>query len=145
MEYYIVVFSGLTCVFLCLSVHSGVQHILCCVFPRIVYPILPVSLDCPFLITPSVFSNVYFQFLALQSNMPAYSENKTALYQTYTGSWIVFIVLPNWTTRPYVDPYRHIILTPRQSVIPPISFFLNIYHECKLVKNVLNKIYLFRK
>jgi hypothetical protein len=24
-----------------------------------VYPMLPVSLDCPFLITPSVFSNVY--------------------------------------------------------------------------------------
>ena len=23
------------------------------------YPILPVSLDCPFLIDPSVFSNVY--------------------------------------------------------------------------------------
>jgi hypothetical protein len=49
-----------------LFVYSGVQHILCCVlalfflvlctlgcqflcvFPRIVYPRLPVSLDCPF-------------------------------------------------------------------------------------------------
>jgi len=45
--------------YLCLFAYSGVQHILCCVFPRLVYPILPVSLDCPFLITPSVFSNVY--------------------------------------------------------------------------------------
>jgi hypothetical protein len=26
-----------------------------------VYPVLPVSLDCPFLITPSVFCNVYFR------------------------------------------------------------------------------------
>ena len=26
-----------------------------------VYPLLPVSLDCPFLITPSVFSSVYLQ------------------------------------------------------------------------------------
>jgi len=26
-----------------------------------VYPMLPVSLDCPFLISPSVFSNVYFR------------------------------------------------------------------------------------
>ena len=27
----------------------------------LVYPVLPVSLDCPFLIAPSVFSNVYFR------------------------------------------------------------------------------------
>ena len=26
---------------------------------RLVYPMLPVSLDCPFLIIPSIFSNVY--------------------------------------------------------------------------------------
>jgi hypothetical protein len=31
------------------------------VFHRLVYPMLPVSLDCPFLIAHSVFSNVYFQ------------------------------------------------------------------------------------
>ena len=37
---------------LCLFVYSGVQHILCCVFLRLV---LPVSLDCPFLIAPSVY------------------------------------------------------------------------------------------
>ena len=49
--------------YLCLFAHSGVQHIVCCVFLRIVYPVLPVSLDCPFLIAPSVFSNVYLQFL----------------------------------------------------------------------------------
>ena len=38
-------------------------HIVLCfyfVFLRLVYPMLPVSLDCPFLITPSVFSNVHF-------------------------------------------------------------------------------------
>jgi hypothetical protein len=28
-------------------------------FLRLVYSMLPVSLDCPFLIAPSVFSNVY--------------------------------------------------------------------------------------
>ena len=44
---------------LCLFAYIGVQHILCCVFLRIVWPVLPVSLDCPFLIAPSVFSNVY--------------------------------------------------------------------------------------
>ena len=52
--------------YLCLFAHSGVQHILCCVFVLfvfvlcLVYPMLPVSQDCPFLIAPSVFSNVYF-------------------------------------------------------------------------------------
>ena len=31
----------------------------CFVLLRLVYPMLSVSLDCPFLIAPSVFSNVY--------------------------------------------------------------------------------------
>jgi len=44
--------------YLCLFAYSGVHYMLCCVFLRIVYPILPVSLDCPFLIAPSVFSNI---------------------------------------------------------------------------------------
>ena len=43
--------------------YSGLHHILCCVFVffflRIVFPILPVSLDYHFLIAPSVFYNVY--------------------------------------------------------------------------------------
>jgi len=50
--------------YLCLFVYSGVQHILLCfcfVGLRLVYPMLPVSLDCSFLIAPSVFSNVYLQ------------------------------------------------------------------------------------
>ena len=47
--------------YLCLFAYSGVQHILCCVFLRLVYPMLPVSLDSPFLIAPTVFSNVYVQ------------------------------------------------------------------------------------
>jgi hypothetical protein len=51
--------------YLCLLPYSGVQHILCCVLVFIffvlclVYPLLPVSLDCSFWIAPSVFSNVY--------------------------------------------------------------------------------------
>jgi len=47
--------------YLCLFAHSGVQHILCCVFLRIVYPMFTVSMDCSFLIAPSVFSHVYVQ------------------------------------------------------------------------------------
>ena len=33
------------------------KHYIVCL--GIVYPMLPVSLDCPFLMAPSVFSNVY--------------------------------------------------------------------------------------
>jgi len=40
-------------------VYSGVLHILCCVFDLFFFVLLLVSLDLPFLITPSVFSNVY--------------------------------------------------------------------------------------
>jgi hypothetical protein len=38
------------------------RHIVLCfcfVFRLVVYPIFPVSLDCPFSIAPLVFSNVY--------------------------------------------------------------------------------------
>ena len=42
------------------------SYLLCCVFIlvflRIVYAILPVSLDCPFVFAPSVFSNVYIVY-----------------------------------------------------------------------------------
>jgi hypothetical protein len=47
----------------CLFAHSGVQHILCCVFVlffiRVVYPMLTDFLDFPSLIDHSVFSNAY--------------------------------------------------------------------------------------
>jgi len=49
---------------LCLFACSGVWHLLCCVFVlfsvfRLMRPMLPVSLDCQYLVAPSVFSNVY--------------------------------------------------------------------------------------
>ena len=43
-------------------------------FIHLVYPMLPVSLDCPFLIVPSVFSNVYL-FLGLVHPMLPVSLN----------------------------------------------------------------------
>jgi len=46
--------------YLCLFAHSGVQHILRCVLLCFYSSCVPhVALDCPFLIAPSVFSNVY--------------------------------------------------------------------------------------
>ena len=52
--------------YLCLLAHRGVQHTLCCVFFcffLFFFVLLPVSLDCPFLIAHSVFSNVYYKRL----------------------------------------------------------------------------------
>jgi hypothetical protein len=45
--------------YLCFFAHSGVQHILCSVFVLFFFVLLSVSLDCPFLIAPSVFASVY--------------------------------------------------------------------------------------
>jgi hypothetical protein len=45
--------------YLCLFAHSDVQHMLCCVFLRLMYTMWQVSLNCPILIDPSVFSTVY--------------------------------------------------------------------------------------
>jgi hypothetical protein len=53
--------------YLCLFAYNGVQHILICVFVLfvfvlcLVFRVLSISLDCLFLISTSVFSNVYFQ------------------------------------------------------------------------------------
>jgi len=46
---------------LCFFVYSDVHHIMrfCFVCLRLVNPMLPVSLDCLFLIAHSVFSDVY--------------------------------------------------------------------------------------
>ena len=41
---------------LCLFTYNDVQHIVCCVFPCIVCPVLPVPLDCSIVIAPSRYS-----------------------------------------------------------------------------------------
>jgi hypothetical protein len=49
--------------YLCLMAHSGVTHILCCVFVLFFFILLfmlPVSLDSPILIAPSGFCKVYY-------------------------------------------------------------------------------------
>ena len=43
-----------------LFTHSGVQHIMRCVSALFFFVLLPVSLDCSFLIAPSVFSMAFF-------------------------------------------------------------------------------------
>jgi len=55
---YVASFSGLFLFCLSSSMLQVSQDCFCFVCLRLVYPVLPVSLDCPFLIAPSVFSNV---------------------------------------------------------------------------------------
>jgi hypothetical protein len=54
--------QAMCCVLFCFVVNSGVLHIMCCVLALFVFVfnlVLPVSLDCPFVIAPSDFSDVY--------------------------------------------------------------------------------------
>jgi hypothetical protein len=71
--------------YLCFFVHSDVQHILCCVFVLLVYPILPVSLDCPFLIILAVFCKVYFMTIIVE-----YTTTISKLFWVIIyGTWFV--------------------------------------------------------
>jgi hypothetical protein len=57
--------------YLCyLFANSCVQHMLCFCFAclSLVYLMVPVSLDCPYFIAPSVFSNVYVCGSSVNSN-----------------------------------------------------------------------------
>jgi hypothetical protein len=56
-----VLFTYVICVCLRTVLSNTYCFVLCFCFVllRLVYPMLPVSLDCHFLIAPSVFSNVY--------------------------------------------------------------------------------------
>jgi hypothetical protein len=47
---------------------------LCFVCLRPVYPMLPVSLDSPFLIAPSVFSNIYYHPVSCVPSVAIVSE-----------------------------------------------------------------------
>ena len=68
----------------------------CFAFPRLVYPMLSVSLDCPFLIAPSVFSNVYLplcKILLVQENIESYLPNMNALSNITTHLKRIYFIL----------------------------------------------------
>jgi hypothetical protein len=86
--------------YLCLFVHSGVQHILCCVFALFFFVMLSVSLDCLFLIAPSVFSNVYLNPLSLLNFLfiiYIHHVNENISYLTYCFFHHNLIFLPQHT------------------------------------------------
>jgi hypothetical protein len=84
---YVVSFSGfffilytLCCQFLCVFLHLVYPYVVSFsgFFLHLVYPMLSVSLGCPFLIAPSVFSNVY-----LSSLLP-----NNVLYLAFQTFWL---------------------------------------------------------
>ena len=86
--------------YLCMLTDSGVQQISCCLFVfcfffllRLVYSMLPVSLDCPFLITLSVFSNVY-----LLSKNILFIENVNIRYDVILKLFGEFCLLVTFLT-----------------------------------------------
>ena len=52
---------------------------LCFVFLRLVYPMLPFSLECPFVIALSVFSDVYFILSLLEVSVMIFSLKSNVL------------------------------------------------------------------
>ena len=72
--------------YLCLFAYSGVQRIFCCVFLRHVYPMVPVSLDCSFLIVPSVFSSGYVVKVQTFCTVKFYNSK---FYDIFSGGLLV--------------------------------------------------------
>jgi hypothetical protein len=93
---------------LCLFAYGGVLHISCCVldlsFFILLFSMLRVSLDCPIVIVPSVFSNVYLLRLALIPRS-AYTSGasclnlgfcKTLCYSSFSSFIVFFTIIFVW-------------------------------------------------
>jgi hypothetical protein len=71
----------------------------CFVFLRLGYPVLPVSLDCPFLIVSSVFSDVYLHSYAKRQPIKTlYEINAFSDFFVQFWSTCNKIVLDNFIT-----------------------------------------------
>ena len=80
-------------VFVC--VQWCTTHIVLCLC-FVLFVLLPVSLDCPFFISPSVFSNVYFQhyfsYIARSDLLMMYLIEKSRIYHHSLMNWNMQIV-----------------------------------------------------
>ena len=90
--------------YLCWVVHSGVQHILCCVLvfricPRLCTLCYQFFLDCPFLTVPTVFSNIYFKqydeilYCQHEQNISTKSWENDSIHYDLTISVVVISLL----------------------------------------------------
>ena len=75
---------------ICLCLYIVVSNTCCSVF-FVLYPMLPVSLDCSFFIAPSVFSNVYL-------NISQLLNEKHKQYRYIVGKYIMISLYSfrNW-------------------------------------------------
>jgi hypothetical protein len=70
-----------------LFLYCGIHYIMCCVFVMFFFVLLPVSLDSPLLIAPSVFSNVYLYTTTKERNgtakLPMHTTQHLIGYMVY--------------------------------------------------------------
>jgi hypothetical protein len=116
--------------FVYVCVYYLVSNTYCVVFfyfdcLRLVYPMFPVSLDCSFLIVPSVFSNVYLYCLYIVGTHVCWWYFRVGL-QTFTDTQYITI----WTERS-LRPLKHVLknyLMPQYSPFP-------LYVLCQIWRN----------
>jgi hypothetical protein len=83
-----------------------------CVFRRLVYPMLPVSLDCPFWLSLSVFSNIY-----LSSDHPFVIRNLLFVSRT-SPTWCLYYNHP--LVAPLIAPSKQIT-----AILPQVTDILH--------------------
>ena len=129
--------------YLCLLAYSGVQHISCCVFLfvflRLVYPMLPVSLDCPFLIAHSVFSNVYLPlFVVIFLCILGYEVYQISHWFVHSSSAVIvhqahlicFYQMIKRFLFWWWDQKRHHLLNTKSFVQQQINLHLSTSNSC---------------
>ena len=79
-------FIYLICVCLHIVMSNTYYVVFCFVFLNLVCPMLPVSQNCPFLITPSVFCIVYLQYIFYNAVIIAKS------FHVANGLWPLWIL-----------------------------------------------------
>ena len=148
--------------YLCLFAHSGVQHLFCCVFVflRLVHPMLPVSLDCPFFTAPQVFFNVYWRIINYELSNQSISLklkywNFTVLIKQFIFIyWYLtkimkskYLLQPSrpdrgWFVNPYSDhnPWWIMILTALPALVAVILIFMDQQITAVIINRKENKL-----
>ena len=130
------VFSSLYLRYLCLFTHSGVQHILCCVFVLLVFVLCTVCchviLDFPFFVAPSGFSNVYIRPVSCVLDVASYSgfsifDLPLRVSLTYIFALcLVYLLLPVTLDFPFLiapSVFSNVYIRPVSCVLDVASYF----------------------
>jgi len=72
--------------------YTHIALCLCFVFLRLVHSMLPVSMNCPFWIVASLFSNVYLHLSGKTTNQDMRKQYLTVLYiQFWSDMFYIFL------------------------------------------------------